>query len=254
MSWATRRRLIILIVLGGAVAAFLLIVAIATFYETPTCADRKQNQGETGIDCGGSCQYLCTAALEPPTVLFTTAFAPFEDRVSVVALVENKNDAAAAKDVPYRVQVYDEKRTLLQEVRGTIDLPPGATVPVYVAGIATGQQRVAAAFLEIEPTAPRWFTRASDPRVVPQVSNVVHGGAVDAPRITATLNNESVTPLANLRVIVFVSDASGTVIAASQTVVQRVPAQGAAEAAFTWNAPFPAAPAAIRVMPVVPLP
>src|SRR3989344_7202851 len=95
MSWAARRRFIILLIIGAVVVAFLTTVGIATFYDAPSCTDSKQNQDETGIDCGGSCSRICTAEAQPPTVLFTKAIQNGEGRVDVIAEIENKNADAA---------------------------------------------------------------------------------------------------------------------------------------------------------------
>lgn len=254
MSWAARRRFIILLIIGAVVAAFLGVVSIATFYEAPSCIDGVQNQDEAGIDCGGSCAYLCIEQVQPPTVLFTKAIQNVQDRTDVIAKVENKNITAAAKDVPYRLTLYGAGQALIQQVTGTLDLPPGASVPIYVPGIVSGKQTVTSAFFEIASDAPRWFLMPSDSRNIPAVSNTVIGGSTTAPRIDAVLTNPSVTPLTNVRVIVLVHNATGDVIAASQTVIKVIPAQGSATATFTWNAEFSSVPTAVEVVPIIPLP
>ncbi len=254
MSWAARRRFIILCVVGAVAVAFLATAGIAIFYKAPTCADGAQNQDETGIDCGGSCAYLCREEQEPPTVLFTKAIQNGEGRVDIIAMVENKNSTAAAKNVPYRVTLYGSGQSLIQEITGTLDLPPGASVPVFVPGIVSGKQAVANAFLDIEPSSPAWFSLAADPRIIPNVSNTKQIGTASSPRIEVTLTNPSVTALANVKVIVLVHADTGDVIAASTTVVPSVPAQGRATATFTWNYAFSGVPASIEVVPIISLP
>jgi hypothetical protein len=253
MSWAARRRFFILLIVGAVAVAFLSIVLISTIYETPTCSDGVQNQDELGVDCGGSCSYLCTAQVQPPTILFTKAITNSVGRTDVVALVENKNTGAAAKDVPYQVALYGAGQTLLQNISGRLDLPPGSTQVVYIPGAAVGQ-RVETAFLDIASTSPVWLSLPFDPRMVPVVSNVAQIGSPSAPRITATLTNSSVVLLTNVRVVVLVRGARGEVIAVSQTVVPVVQAQSQASATFTWNEPFPRAVESIQVVPVIPLP
>lgn len=253
MSWAVRRRLIVFTILGGVAAAFVAVILIAALYETPSCTDGKQNQDETGVDCGGACQFLCTAALEPPTVLFTAALSPVPGRADIVALVENKNETSGAQAVPYRIDLYGTDRTLLSSVPGTLDLPPGAVMPVFVPNVPIGKQTIATAFLEIDPEVPQWFTLPRDPRTVPTVSSVVRGGTIDAPRVDAALTNPSTDELRGVKVVVLVYDAGGQVVGASQTVVPSIPPQGSARATFTWNSAFSASPASVRVLPVVPL-
>lgn len=254
MSWAARRRFIILLIIGACIAAFLSVIAIAAFYETPSCTDRTQNQDEEGIDCGGSCPYLCSAQKQPPTVLFTKALTNSAGRTDIVAAVENKNISAAAKNVPYRIALYGANQVLLQEVTGVLDLLPGATTPVYVPGVVSGKQPVAGAFLSIASSSPQWFLLTADPRIIPRVSNTQQSGTSAAPRIDAILSNSSVTGLHAVPVVVLVRDVRGEVIAASKTIVQTIPAQGEATATFTWNSAFVRAPASIEVVPLIPLP
>lgn len=234
--------------------AFLTVVLTATFYKTPSCTDNTQNQGEAGVDCGGSCAYLCSAELQSPTVIFTKALTNSAGRTDVVASIENKNFTAAAKNVPYRVTLYGANQTLIQTVSGMLDLPPDATETIFISGIVSGKQTVVNAFLDIASSSPQWFTLASDPRILPGVVNTVQSGATDAPRVEATLTNTSITTLANVRVIVLVRDVHKEIIAASQTIVPLIPVQGEAVATFTWNSAFSGVPASIEVVPIIPLP
>ncbi|MFA6503223.1 MAG: hypothetical protein WCT45_03155 [Candidatus Paceibacterota bacterium] len=253
MNWAARRRLIILLIIGAIIVAFFAVLSISIFYKAPSCSDGVQNQEEAGVDCGGPCAYLCQEGQRPPTVLFTKALQTSVGHTDVIASVENAN-AAAAKGVPYSVVLYGANSLFIQEVTGTIDLPPMSKVPVYVVGIPSGKQKVVRAFLTIEPTAPKWFVLNDDARSQLSVTNTTLGGTEDAPRVDATVTNAGVAAFDTVQVVVLVHDTKGDVIAASQTIVPLVPAQGQATATFTWNSAFPSAPATIEVVPVLPLP
>ncbi len=254
MNWAERRRFIILLIAGAIIVAIVAVTLTATFYKAPSCRDNVQNQGEAGVDCGGSCAYLCTALEQPPTVLYTKVVESAGGRTNIIASVVNKNADAAAKQVPYTLTLYGADLVLISQTRGIVDLPPGATVPVYVPNIATGNQIVASAFLSIESTAPAWYRLASDPRVLPIVANSKLSGSTSSPRVEATLVNPSVTSLVNVRAVVLVRGEGGAIIAASSTIVPAIPASGQASAIFTWNHPFPSIPLSIEVVPSVPLP
>ncbi len=253
MSWAARRKVIILLIVGAAIAAFAAIFSFSIFYHTPTCNDGIENQGEEGIDCGGPCPRLCTALEQAPTVLFTQPINNGTGRTDIVAMVRNNNLSGGAKDVPYSVALYDSQHLFLTKVQGTLDLPPGATVPVYIPGVPVGEQKAASAFLSIEPSVIQWESMLSDPRIVPTVSDTVVSDATTTPRVTAMLSDPAATPLSSVLAFVFVYDAQENVIAASQTIVPLIPAQGTAIATFTWNAPFSALPASAQVLPVIPL-
>ena len=254
MSWAARRRFIISLIIGAVIVAFLVTVLIATFYKTPSCTDGVANGDETGIDCGGSCMYLCTEQMQSPTVLFTKAFENGAGRTDIIASVENKNLHSAPKHFPYNITFYGANQLLIQEVTGMLDLPPGATAPIYVSGVTAGKQKVVNAFLDIASSSPRWFTFVPDTRIVPIVSNMTQGGTSDEPRVEATLTNPSVTVLTNVQVVVFVRSENKDIIAASKTIVPFIPAQGQATATFTWNTAFTRSPASIEVVPIIPLP
>lgn len=254
MGWAARRRFIILLLVGSVIAAFLAVIFISIFTKTPSCTDGIQNQNESGIDCGGSCSYLCTEEQRPPTVLFTKIISNEEGRTDVVASVENINTQSAAKNVSFTVTLYGANQLFLQELSGTMDLPPSSTVPVFMPGITTGKQKILRAFLSIASSSPKWISMTNNPNLKPIVLNTLLGSATSTPRIDAILGNSSVAPLLDIPVVIFVHDAQGEIIAASKTVVPTIPAQGQATATFTWNKGFVRPPAALEVIPIVVLP
>lgn len=254
MSWAARRRLFILLILGAFIAAILAVIGFATFYHVPSCADGIQNQGEAGIDCGGPCANLCTNLEQAPAVLYTKPISNGAGRTDVIAEVANKNPDAASKRVPFTISLFDGTHTLVQSVSGVLDLPPNATVPVFVPGVASGSRVVTEAFLSVASSSVSWYRMSADTRIVPVVSNITQGGTTNDPVIEATLTNPSATVLSQVPVVVIVHDASGNVIAASKTIVPRIAEQGTATATFTWNGPFSVPAASIEVLPVIALP
>lgn len=254
MSWAARRRFIILFLLGAAAFAFAAIVFIATFSKAPSCSDGTQNQDEAGVDCGGPCAFLCVEQVHAPTVLFTKALPNGSGRTDVVASVENINTNAAAKDVPYTITLYGAGQMFVQEVTGTFDLPPSSSVAVFIPGISSGNQRTIRAFLTIATSSLEWYSLTADELVRPIAVSTTLGGATSSPRIDASISNASVMPMTNVRVIALVYSQQGEVIAASQTVVPSIPAQGQSIATFTWNTPFTSMPAKIEVRPLTSLP
>jgi len=254
MSWAANRRFLILLIIGAVIVAFLTIVLITTVYKTPSCTDGIQNQDETGVDCGGSCQYLCTAEVQPPTVLFTKILDNDSGRTDIIALIENKNADVAAKNVPYRITLYGDNQLFIQEINGTVDLPPGATIPIYLTGVTSGEQKIKSAFLDISASAPRWFSLPSSSRIMPTVLHTSQNDSATFPRVETILANPSSAPMSNVQAIVLVYDARKDVIAASKTIVSLIPPRGQATAVFTWNNAFVGIPVSIEVVPIIPLP
>jgi hypothetical protein len=254
MSWAARRRLVIVSVIALVVVVIVAAISYFSFHRAPSCVDGIQNQQEQGIDCGGPCAYLCAALEQVPVVRFTQAIAEGPGRTDVIAYIDNSNQDAYARGVSYSLSLYGADHALgAPVIHGVTDLPPGASVPIFIPNINTANSVITTAFLTIDPAAIKWQA-GTDTRVIPQVGNQTLTSTSTTPRITATLTNPSARPLSDIKVVVTIYDASGNVINASQTIVPSIAGQGSAVATFTWNAPFSAPAARIDVVPVIPLP
>lgn len=247
LNWADKRRALLLTGVG---VVFVLIVAatlIAVMYETPSCMDAKQNQDETGIDCGGSCMYLCVSDTDEPRVNFVRPLQNGAGRADVIAYVENRNISAQVKGARFTVELYGADNLLLAQKEGVLDLPARSIVPIFLPGLYQGTGIASRAFISFDE--PLRFSRATDGAAALLVENVaLLPGA--QPRVTANLRNSSARPFYNVRVIATIFNAEGTAIAASQTVVREVPALGTAAAVFTWSEPFAGEPARVEVLQV----
>lgn len=250
MSWASRRQLIIVSIILAVIAALVASVVIAIVYETPSCSDRKQNQDETGVDCGGSCARLCAADALAPRIDFVRHFTNQQGRTDAIAYVTNPNRTGAIDDARFTVEVYGTDGTVLARSEGTVDLAPGATVPVYLPNVFSGNLPVARVFLTFDTVA---VDRYEDTRIIPRYNNDALLTGAGSPRVSASFTNPSAYPLRDIPVVATVFDASGNAIAATQTLLAELPPQGVAEVVFVWNEPFSAAPARIDVVPIVEL-
>ncbi len=64
-DWSRMRKRLVLIILIVAIVVLIGVPLYFLFYKAPTCSDGLMNGDETGVDCGGSCQRLCTAESLP---------------------------------------------------------------------------------------------------------------------------------------------------------------------------------------------
>lgn len=252
MSWASRRRFVIISILVGIVVVLASAIIIPIVYETPSCSDRKKNQDEAGIDCGGSCARVCDAQVLAPKVDFVRPLSPMNGRTDVIAYITNPNTNAAVKNARFTIELYGTDGTVIARKEGKTDLPPGATVPVYVPNFISGYLEVARAFLTFDQTSLT-FVKYADKRIVPLYNHDAEVGGTAAPRIVASFTNPSATLVRDTVVIAVVFDVQGNAIAASQTLLAELPSQGSASVTFVWNEPFSSSPTRIDVIPVVPL-
>lgn len=242
-------------IIGGIVGAVLLLILVGTIlavvYDVPSCTDRKQNQDEEGVDCGGGCPYLCTVRVAAPRIEFVRAVSPQKGRTDVIAYVQNVNKNAAAKRVLYTIDLHAADGMKVGEHRGYLDLPPGETVAVFVPAAAQGSQ-VSQAFMHIDTAAIQWFRSEQHSDAVTVSDAVLEQGG--APRITATLTNPSFDPAYEVQATAVVFDAAHNAIAASRTVLPAIKARSSTGVVFTWNTPFEAAADHIEVSVVSSLP
>ena len=254
LTWARRKQAI---VIGGFSAAGLVLlsgIAFAIFYKVPTCTDGSQNGDETGIDCGGSCEHLCRADVQAPNVSSLPAFAraiAYSGRTDVVAYVENRNPHAEAKDARYTVEAYDAEGRLLGSSQGVVDLPARSVAPIFVPNVVMGVGTAARAFVEIDADTKWRAPRGGDDALSLGTPELVLG---PAPRVRVAVENRSASTLPGRELVAVVRDASGEVLAASQTVLRPLLAYGSAVATFTWYEPLPegATRVEVRAVPVLP--
>lgn len=243
-----------MIISGIVLVLFLLAtgVTIAVLYKVPTCADKIQNQDEVGVDCGGtSCTYLCVSQVSEPFTVYARPLTRADGRVDVVASIQNTNRSAEARNVAYTLELFGADGTLVKAIAGTIDLPAGKTVPLFVRGATYGAV-ITTAFVSFTPETIAWVTsEATYP--LPRVTEATRvEGAT--PRITATLVNETFDPLYNTRAIAVVRSGDGTIIGASETVVPFIASQASLPVTFTWSEPFIEQDYRFEIIPTGPLP
>ncbi len=250
--WASRRQFIIVSIVVGVIVAVVAVTLVSVFYKAPSCTDTKQNQGETGVDCGGPCSHLCTVAVAPPSVRFVRQLTPIQGRTDVIAYIDNTNTSAAMKGARFTVTLYGSDNIVLAKKTETIDLPPKSTVPVFIPNFYTGFQTAARAFLVFDETSFNWYRYTDDRPVLSSKNAVLSQG--DAPRLSANIYNPTAYTLYRVPVIATVFDSQNNAIAASATLLLTIPPMGTAPAIFTWNSPFPTSAAKEDVVPLVPLP
>lgn len=248
MTWAMRRRLIIIGILAAVLAGVLATLYFTLIRQAPSCFDNKLNQNEEGIDCGGSCPYYCEISQAAPSVRFVRPVSSVSGRTDVIAYIDNPNPTAAAKSLHYTIELYSPTNSVVAKKEGWVDLPPAATVPVFMPDFFSGSAEVARAFLTFDTPQHLWLRTNYSP-ALPRIKDSKLEES-EMPRITALAMNPTAVPMKDISFIVTVFDGAGNAMGASRTVVPSIPAQGDARIIFTWPAPFPSTVARIEILPV----
>src|SRR5436190_24111663 len=107
LSWGARRKIFYFSIIFGAVAIALVILIYPYFNREPTCFDNKMNGSESGLDCGGGCQKVCTPAALQLVTLWARAFEVLPGKYNVMAYIENQNRECGIPMISYEFQLYD---------------------------------------------------------------------------------------------------------------------------------------------------
>ena len=252
MTWASKRKLIIIGVISVVVALCAGAIWYFFFHTPPSCIDGKQNQQEEGIDCGGSCTYLCTASQAAPSVRFVRAFSPLPGRTDVIAYVDNPNTNAEAYQAPYTIELYNDQNVLVAKTQGVVDLPALSTAPVFVPQLFSGSEVVSHAFLTFASSGIHWIKAAPLAKTL-ETQNIVYSPG-ETPRVTATVYNKTAEPRLRAYFVATLFGVDGKALASSATIVDVIPAQGTNSLVFTWPTPITEAVARVDIMPVLLLP
>ncbi len=252
MTWAAKRKLIIIGVIAVVLLAALASVWYFFFYTAPSCIDGKQNQTEEGIDCGGTCTYLCSASEAAPSVRFVRAFSPLPGRTDVIAYVDNPNTNAEAHKAPYTIELYNDQNVLVAKTKGVADLPALSTAPIFVPELFSGSEVVSHAFLTFSQPDIHWVKASPLPKTL-ETQNVVYAGG-DNPRVTATVYNKTAQSRTRVYFVATLFGIDGKALASSATIVDVIPAQGTNSLVFTWPTPIAESVARVDIMPVLLLP
>lgn len=250
MSWAMRRRIIYAL---GVLAFFGVTVGGPIAYKLatvpPTCSDGLQNQGEVSPDRGGPCPLLDAAYLQPSAVLWTRTFPVRDGSYNAAAYIENPNDGAGVREVPYRFKIYDAENVLVAEKTGSTFVMPGRITPVFVSGLDTGNRKATRAFFSLEGE-PVW-EQLRDAAQVLDISQITSSSIATSPRVSAVVHNVSVGVVFSIDVVATVFDTAGNAYASSATHIARLSPDESQQVVFTWPDPFPSAVGRIDVIPRV---
>ncbi len=249
-SWSRSRKRIIL-----GIVLFIVVVLIGVplyflLYRAPTCFDGAVNGDETGIDCGGSCQLLCTAESLPlisrgdPRVLEVSP-SVFE----VVALVENPNASAEIRHARYTFKLYDSSSAIPVKVIGGETFVSKGSIFAVFEGPFTLEAGVmpTRAVLEWQKGNIVWEKNIS-PAPELLIKNQVLSKEDSNPRIDASVENRSPENVSNIDLIALVSDGEGNIFAASKTFIETLPGGAVEPVVFTWPRPFNATTTQIEII------
>jgi len=114
LNWRNKKQLLILLtVLGPVLILFLIFGYIAL--PNPSCTDKKQNQGETGADCGGPCAPCELKNPKSIQIFWVRALPLGNNSYDLAAFIQNINEVLSSKRLEYEFILSDRFGIILQK-------------------------------------------------------------------------------------------------------------------------------------------
>lgn len=113
-----------------------------------TCFDNRQNQGETGVDCGGPCLDCGLKNLEPIRVSPVSIFS-IGGRLSVLFELQNPNVRFGANEFAYTIKFFGAGNTLASSLTRNSFIYPGEIKYIVEAGLDIDPSGVSRAEAEL---------------------------------------------------------------------------------------------------------
>ena len=238
-QWAIQRKRIILAIVTFALVVLIGVPGFFLFYQAPTCNDLKQNGDETGVDCGGSCQLLCTAQSLPLIPKGDPRVFEFGPSIyGVAAVVENPNIAAEILHARYTLKLFEKSSpTPIRSIESETFVPNSGTFVVFEGPIDMGGRRLDRATLEWHTGTFVWQKNTQIVKGV-EARSIFLTREDTKPRVSALLVNDSLNHVSNIELTALVSGEDGNLIAASKTFVEKLSGGDSAPITFNWLAPF----------------
>ncbi len=205
-------------------------------YVAPTCFDKKQNQDETGKDCGGVCARVCPFQIEPLQVSWVKSFKIVDGQYNAVAYIENPNDFVGTQDLEYTIRLFDGNDEVAVR-SGVTQLPPNAVYPIFEGRIYTDES-VEVTRTEIEFKGDTVWLQGEKGKENFTLINRELLSVDSKPRLNAVIENRELVEARDLEIVATIFNAVGQPITASQTFIEYFSPESQEEVVFTWPRPI----------------
>lgn len=239
MTWALKRQILYIAGLVIFISSIALYFLWPYFNKPPTCTDGKQNGTESGIDCGGNCPLACSNEVDKLSVFWSRAFEVVPGRYNAVAYIENQNDNQAINKIKYRFRFADKDNLYIGKREGETFVPPRGKFAIFEPAINLGNSvPVYTSFEFIEQ--PVWINVPKEKvdQLTIGVNDISFENEDTIPKLTATLENNSLFTIPNIDAVAILYDESGNALTASSTKIDSLSSEGKKLVYFTWRNPL----------------
>ncbi len=220
------------------------------FRTKPTCTDRIQNQGETGIDCGGPCQ-KCEEIpkAENLKVIEKAIIAGETGKYDALAAVTNPNSQFGVERFDYSFNLLDEAGKIIAKSSGASFILPGQTK--YILAFNMMPVDAKPEKLDFQISSFKWsqFSEFEEPDIAVYAKefNLASGGEPGFAKLRAKMRNQSGFDFRKISAVAVIRDKNGSPIVINETNFNDVRANEEREMNFSWSSPFPIDPMSAKI-------
>lgn len=136
-DWNSRRRIYYIIGIVLIILSFIFYKLYPVIFPKPTCFDKKQNNIEGGVDCGGACELMCKNTFIPLEVKLAKAFNSGFDKdgdqkYDFLILLDNKNVKQSPKKLTLNIDIYGNNGEKLDSIIKEAKVTTYNKVPVLI--------------------------------------------------------------------------------------------------------------------------
>jgi hypothetical protein len=136
-DWNSKRRMYYIIGIILIILSFLFYKSYDSLFPEATCFDKKQNNQEVGIDCGGSCELLCKNTFLPLEIKLAKAYNSGFDiegkqKYNMLILLDNKNIEKSPKKLIVSVDVFGSNGEKLDSFKKETAVTSYNKIPVII--------------------------------------------------------------------------------------------------------------------------
>lgn len=236
LTWNLRRQLVVFAIFAAVV---LLVVGgfIYYFRPEPTCFDKRQNQDEEGVDCGGAIARCapCSEKIRDLTILWTRFFPVREGVVDVAAMLENQNQFLKTSKLVYAVKLYDKDNVLIAIKENSTFAHPAEKFLIFESSISVQNRIPHRAILELRSVL--WESAEPQPLKIDVISQNLE--LISTPsRIEVRVKNRSEESYKNIELSAVILGKNEEVLGVSRSILEQIGISEERDISFTWPNPI----------------
>ncbi|MCL5733496.1 MAG: hypothetical protein M1334_02420 [Patescibacteria group bacterium] len=204
-----------------AILAIIIYGIYLIFKPAPSCFDNIQNEGETGVDCGGPCA-PCTFNLTPLQVVGQVKILPVDgNHVSLLAQIQNSNQGFGVASFDYQFSIYDQDDNFIASSSGNSYIYPGQLKYVSIPLVAVSNiGSIGRASLTIGKY--NWQTADNFRILSSQIQGQQVATTTDGVKVFGYLYNGSSFTIPSAELVAIFYSQSGLVAGVSKTEISNI--------------------------------